>query len=71
MGAARPESQIDKGERHQLGIDEMLTTLRRSDGTNYITSTGGLEYLMLWRVAIGATLSEMAYEPRESLRELL
>ena len=71
-GTARLESEMGEGERRRPGVDEMSTTLRRGNSTNPDAGTGGLEHLVPWRVAMAATLSEMAYdEPKESLRELL
>src|SRR2546421_16007 len=61
-GTAWLESKMGEGERRQPGIDKMSTTLRRGNGTNPDASTGSLEYLMPQRVAIAATLSEMAYD---------
>ena len=50
----------------------MLSTLRRGDGADPITSTSGLEHLMLREVAREAASAEIAYEePKESLIDLL
>src|SRR4051794_24713889 len=71
-GTTRLEFKMGEGERRRLGIDETSTTLRQGNGTNSDTGTGGLEHLVPRKVAMAATLSEMAYdEPKESLRELL
>ena len=71
-GTARLESEMGESERRRPGVDEMLTTLQRGNGTNLDAGTGGLEHLVPWRVAMAATLTEMAYdEPKELLRELL
>ena len=61
-GTTRPESEMGEGERRWPGVDEMSTTLRRGNGTNPDASTGGLEHLVPWRVAMAATLSETAYD---------
>ena len=69
--AAGPESEMGDS-RCRLNINEMLSSKRRCNGTNHITGTGSLEYLVLQSLVRAAIASEIAYnEPKESLNELL
>ena len=71
-GAADPPSEMDEDDESWQGDGEMPSTLRRGDGADPITGTGGLEYLVPQGVAREAASAEMAYEkPKESLIDLL
>ena len=63
---------MDEDDESRQGDGEMPSTLRRGDGADPVTGTGGLEYLMLRGVAREAASAEMAYkEPKELLIDLL
>ena len=72
MRATDPLSEIDKDDESRQGDGEMPSTLRRGDGADPVTGTGGLEHLVLWGVAREAVSTETAYEElKESLIDLL
>ena len=72
MGAADPPSEMDEDDESRRGNGETPSTLRRGDGADPVTGTGGLEHLVPRGVAREAAFAKMAYKkPKESLIELL